>query len=96
MRKPKALDLFCCAGGASMGLSRAGFDVVGVDIEPQPDYPFRFVQADAMNFPLEGNSFIWASPPCQAYTNMQRINTRSPDRKHPKLIPTKAPYRPHL
>lgn len=85
----KALDLFCCAGGASEGLRRAGFEVVGVDIDPQPDYPFEFHQADAMTFPLAGFDFIWASPPCQAYTLCQRIRGN----EHPDLV---APTRERL
>lgn len=84
MAKRRLLDLFCGAGGAAMGYSRAGFDVVGVDLFDQPRYPFRFVRADAMTYPLGGFDVIHASPPCQHYSDLAKRNGNA--HMHPDLI----------
>ncbi|MER5927822.1 SAM-dependent methyltransferase [Streptomyces mirabilis] len=86
----RVLDLFCCQGGAGKGYAHAGFDVTGVDLAPQPRYPYRFVQADAIDFVREhgaGFDFIHASPPCQFDSDCQRLQGND----HPDLIgPTRA------
>lgn len=82
--KPRLLDLFCGAGGCSVGYSRAGFDVTGVDIAPHPDYPFEMYVADALTFPLEGFDVVHASPPCPRYSTATPAANRD---KHPDLVP---------
>ena len=75
--RPRLLDLFCGAGGASVGYHRAGFDVVGVDIEPHDYPPGDFIKADAMDM-LTDKTFmssfdaVHASPPCQSFTAYRR------------------------
>lgn len=89
----KLLDLYCKAGGAGMGYHRAGFEVVGVDIAPQRHYPFKFVQADAIEYVSQyGWMFdaIHASPPCQAFS---RLTPTTHKKNHPDLI---APTREAL
>jgi DNA (cytosine-5)-methyltransferase 1 len=98
--KPRLLDLFCGAGGAAMGYHRAGFEVVGVDMHPQPHYPFEFVQADALEFlrtmidhPTVGWSVdaIHASPPCQLYSTVGKQAAKKHNITYPDLVaPTRA------
>lgn len=89
--RPLLLDLFCGAGGASVGYHRAGFDVIGVDINPQPRYPFDFAQWDVMEPGIR--SLMWservaavhASPPCQGYSAMSNSRPGLAD-DYPRLI----------
>lgn len=86
MSRPRALDLFCGAGGTTKGLQRAGFHVTGMDIRPQPNYcGDAFVQGDALRppFNLSDFDFIWASPPCQAHVG---FNSSWNENKHACLI----------
>lgn len=96
--QPVLLDLFCGAGGAAMGYHRAGWKVVGVDINPQPNYPFEFCQEDAMAILENGWDQLWgygmfhpsaihASPPCQGYTQLAAVNAKlGRKQRHEKLI----------
>lgn len=92
MSRPLLLDLFCGAGGCSVGYQRAGFDVVGVDIEAHDDYPFELIVTDAIDYlrwmseqPFQLVAAIHASPPCPRYTTLAAgTNGNSDD--HPDLI----------
>lgn len=85
----RLLDLYCGGGGAAYGYWFAGFnEIVGVDIAPQPHYPFAFVQADALEYLAErGHEFdaIHASPPCQGYSIMRNLPWLR-ERDYPLLI----------
>ena len=95
--KPRLLDAFCCAGGTSYGYYQAGFEVVGVDHNPQPRYPFEFHQADALEFIAEhGHEFdvIGASPPCQKY--LTRSGNGHPDLIEPVREILKSTGKPYV
>ena len=73
----KALDLFCCGGGAAEGLMRAGFEVVGIDKDDHSEsYPGTFIQGDIHNLPVNPMDFdlVWASPPCQKFSTMTSMS----------------------
>lgn len=100
--KLRLLDLYCCGGGASLGYEQAGWEVVGVDIAPQPNYRGAFVQADAIEYLLanyQDFDAVHASPPCQQYStaSMQfRVGGKFyPDLIEPTrqaLLSTELPY----
>jgi DNA (cytosine-5)-methyltransferase 1 len=97
MNRPRVLDLFCGAGGSAVGYDRAGFDVVGVDINPQPNYPFEFVQMNALTALCEivtSPHTKWGrvvlahtSPPCQASCALIKGNQAATRDNHVNLIP---------
>jgi DNA (cytosine-5)-methyltransferase 1 len=98
----RALDLFCCSGGASRGFMDAGFHVTGVDINPQPRYVGdHFIQAEVLSLDvafLQGFDLIHSSPPCQALSSMRHVHNALP---HLNLIPAtrallKASGRPYI
>lgn len=94
-KKMKIIDLFCGAGGASMGYYRAGFEVVGVDIIDQPNYPFEFIKHDAVTFDCDEFDMIHASPPCQFYHQCSQKNKNHVDLidiVREKIINTEKPY----
>jgi len=97
----RLLDLFCGAGGAAMGYHQAGFDdITGIDIAPQPHYPFTFIQADALDPPVDLDDFdlIHASPPCQHFTRYRNHVTDITDRFEnllPETVDLLASY-PHV
>jgi DNA (cytosine-5)-methyltransferase 1 len=76
VRRPRLLDLFCCQGGAAKGYHDAGFDVTGVDLAPQPRYPYTFVQADALEYlAAHWREFdvVHASPPCHDHSALANL-----------------------
>lgn len=88
--KPLLLDLCCKAGGASKGYADVGFEIIGVDIEPQPHYPYEFHCADAIEFLKKHHKefvAVHTSPPCQEYTQATK-QWRMAGRQYPRLIET--------
>ena len=82
------LDLYCGAGGAAVGYARAGFNVVGVDIKEQPNYPFEFIRGDVFSLEpefIDEFDIIHASPPCQAYS-YSTVKHRNLGKEYPDLL----------
>ncbi len=96
-RKPKMLDLYCGAGMGSDGYARAGFEVEGIDLNPQPHYPYPFTQGDALAYLADTDflsrfDFIHASAPCQQHTRAKHLRkAQGGESKYPDLLtPTLA------
>jgi DNA (cytosine-5)-methyltransferase 1 len=93
----RAADLYCGAGGAGMGIHRAGFDVEGWDIKQSLSYPFRRRIGDALDADLTGFDFVWASPPCQSHSALRHLYPEKEyacfiDRTRDKLKAWGGPY----
>lgn len=89
MTRPRLLDLFSGAGGCSVGYHRAGFDVVGIDKDPHPDYPYEFHQLDALDVLRDRDylstfDVVHASPPCPRYSVATHATGTRDD--HPDLV----------
>ena len=95
MTRPKLLDVYSCAGGAGFGYDLAGFEVTGVDRDPQPNYPFEFIRADALEVLADRDflarySAVHTSPPCQ-FKALATLSQRLAGAEYPDLIgPTRA------
>ena len=92
--KPLLLDLFCKAGGAGAGYARAGFDVIGVDIEEQKHYPHQFYRGDVFTVVPQllrqrKVALVHASPPCQFYSGLTNISPKKRDAYPDLLDPTR-------
>ena len=101
MNKYKALDLYCGAGGASIGLKQAGFDyIVGIDINKNcgKRYPFDFILADALTPPVDimDFDFVWASPPCEGFSPASNASKANGKEYIDLLTPTRTMIENHL
>ena len=93
--RPRLLDVFSGAGGCSVGYHRAGYDVVGIDNEPHPDYPYVFLLGDAIAYLEElvqtgevagfRPDVVHASPPCKRFTDLAALSEDT-DERHPDLL----------
>lgn len=90
--RPLLLDLFCCSGGAGMGYYQAGFEVVGIDKDEQPEYPFTFIKGDALKLGAEmakGFDAIHGSPPCQHFTKYNNCRKNLKEKYEDLIEPTR-------